>query len=93
MTLLDDGGRVQNFQSSRTTAAEAEQLWLIPEGLKIFEPLADISEPMRVPDLKEHVRALGLTGLSNPMPVGGLPLHRGAQVSPGPPRGLLLSGD
>ena len=93
MTLLDDGGRVQDFLSSGTTAEEAEQLWLMPEGLQIFESLADISEPMRVPDLKEHVRALGFTGFSIPMPVRVFPFmaaplfHRGCRV------GHLFVGD
>ena len=86
MTLLDDGGRVQDFLSSGTTAQEAERLWLTPEGLRLFEALTGISEPLRVPDLVEHVRGLGFSDFTIPMPVGVLrfmaaPMfHREARV-------------
>ena len=69
MTLLDGGGRVQDFLSSGTTAEEDEQLWLMPEGPGIFEALTGISEPLRIPDLAEHVKALGFTEFSIPLPV------------------------
>ena len=86
MTLLDDDGLVQDFLSSGTTPQEAEQLWLTPEGLRLFEALTNISEPLRVPDLVEHVRSLGFSDFTIPMPVGVLrfmaaPMfHRGARV-------------
>ena len=86
MTLLDDAGRVQDFLSSGLTAEETEQLWLMPEGQRIFEFLTAISEPLRVPDLLEHVRALGFTEFSIPLPVGvfrfmAAPMfHRGDRV-------------
>ena len=67
MTLLDDAGRVQDFLSSGTTPQEAQQLWLTPEGLRLFQALTNISEPMRVPDLVEHVRALGFGDFSIPL--------------------------
>ena len=86
MTLLDDEGRVQDFLSSGTTAEEAEQLWLTPDGLRIFQALTDISEPMRVPDLAAHVRGLGFRDFTIPVPVGvfcfmAAPMfHRGNRV-------------
>ena len=70
MTLLGDGGQVQDFLSSGLTAAEAEQLWLTPDPYEIFESLTEISEPVRVPDLVEHVSSLGFTEFSLPVPVG-----------------------
>jgi len=93
MTLFGDGGRVEDFLSSGMTAEEAEQLWLTPERWELFEALAGISEPLRVPDLVEYVRALGFTGFSIPLPVGvfrfmAAPMrHRGARV------GLVFVGD
>ncbi len=69
MTLLDDGGQVQDFLSSGLSAQEAEQLWLMPEGLRIFQALTGISEPMRVPDLAAHVHAFGFTDFTIPLPV------------------------
>ena len=69
MTLLDDGGRVQDFLTSGLTTAEAEQLWLTPDPYEIFESLTGISEPLRVPDLVAHVHSLGFTEFSIPLPV------------------------
>ncbi len=86
MTLLDDRGRVQDFLSSGLSSEESEQLWLMPDGLLIFEALTDISEPLRLPDLVEHVRALGFADFSIPLPVGifrfmAAPMfHRGVRV-------------
>ena len=85
MTLMDDGGEVQDFLSSGLTAPEAEGLWLLPEGQRIFASLSGISEPLRIPDLVEHIRSLGFVGFSIPLLAGRvLPFlaapmfHRGA---------------
>ena len=86
MTLLDDGGGVQDLLSSGMTGEEAGQLWLTPDRWRLFESLTGISEPVRVPDLVEHVRALGFTEFSIPLPVSvfrfmAAPMfHRGARV-------------
>ena len=86
MTLQDDGGLVQDFLSSGLTAEESGQLWLMPEGLGIFQALTSVSEPMRVPDLAAHVRGLGFSDFTIPLPVGvfsflASPMfHRGARV-------------
>jgi len=71
MTLLDDAGWVQDFLSSGLTAQESEQLWLMPEGLRIFQALTSISEPVRVPDLAEHMRGLGFSDFTIPLLTGG----------------------
>ena len=70
MTLLDDAGRVEDFLASGMTGEEAERLWLTPDSWQLFESLTNISEALRVPDLAEHVRSLGFTGFSIPLPVG-----------------------
>ena len=87
MTLLDDEGRVQDFLPSGMTSDEAERLWLTPDGWQIFDSLTRISEPMRVPDLVDHFRALGFTGFTIPLPAGrplpfmGAPMfHRGTRL-------------
>ena len=54
MTLLGDGGMVEDFLASGLSDEESELLWLMPEGLSVFQALTDISEPMRVPDLTER---------------------------------------
>ena len=86
MTLLDDGGQVQDFLSSGLKAEESELLWLMPDGLRIFQSLTNISEPMRTPDLAEHVHAMGFTEFTIPLPVEvfrfmAAPMfHRGVRV-------------
>ena len=86
MTLLDHEGQVQDFLSSGLTEEESGRLWLMPEGPRIFQALTGISEPMRVPDLVERVRALGFTEFTIPLPVGvftfmAAPMfHRGVRV-------------
>ena len=86
MTLLDDGGQVQDFLSSGLSTQEAERLWRMPDGLRIFQSLTGISEPMRLPDLTAHLRALGFTEFAIPLPVGvfrfmAAPMfHRGVRV-------------
>ena len=86
MTLLDDTGQVQDFLSSGMTTEEAEQLWLTPQGLGIFQALTNISEPVRISDLAAHVRGLGFSDFTIPLPVGvfsflAAPMfHRGVRV-------------
>ena len=84
MTLLGDHGALEDFLSSGLTGDESEQLWLMPDGLRIFQALTGISEPLRLTDLVEHLGGLGLTA---PTPVGPVysfmaaPMfHRGALV-------------
>ena len=69
MTLVDDGGRVQDFLASGMTAEEADRLWLTPDRWRLFESLTNISEPLRLPDVAEHIRALGFTDFTIPVPV------------------------
>ena len=86
MTLLDDAGLVQDFLSSGLSAEESERLWLMPEGLGIFQALTNISEPVRLPDLAQYVRGLGFSDFSIPLPVAvfrfmAAPVfHRGDRV-------------
>ena len=70
VTLLDDEGRLQDFLSSGMTAEEARQLWELPDGMRLFEYLGSITEPLRLPDLLGHIRSLGLPELHPPLPVG-----------------------
>ena len=93
MTLLDDGGGVQDFLTSGFTAGEAQRLWLTPEGLRLFEALTSVPEPLRLPDLAAHVRGLGFVDFTIPLSVGvftflSAPMfHRGARV------GYVFVGD
>ena len=70
ITLLDDSGRIQDFLSSGMTAEEAGRLWDLPDGMRLFEYLNGISEPLRLRDLLGHIRSMGLPELRPPLPVG-----------------------
>ena len=92
MTLLDEGGQVADFLSSGTTAAEAERLWLTSDSQRIFESLTEISGPLRVADLAEHVRSLGFDGVRDSCAGGGVQLSGGADAVPGRPVGPSVRG-
>ena len=70
ITLLDDSGGIQDFLSSGMTGEEAGRLWALPDGMRLFEYLGSISEPLRLPDLLGHIRSMGLPELRSPVAVG-----------------------
>ncbi len=87
MTLLDERGEVRDSLASGLSAAEAERVWSTPEGLRIFQSLTELSEPLRLPDLETHVRGLGFGDFSTPQPtvpayrfLAAPMFHRGARV-------------
>ena len=86
MTLIDDGA-LHDFLSSGLSGEESEQLWLMPEGLRIFQSLTGISEPLRLPNLVEHIQGLGFTEFAIPMTVG--PVYR-FMAAPMFHRGVLV---
>ena len=92
MTLLDETGMVQDFLSSGLTDEESGRLWLMPQGLLIFQALTNGSEPLRLPDLAQYVHGLGFTDFSIPLPRGCLPLHGRSHVPPGYQGGTCLRG-
>ena len=78
---------MQNFLSSGMTGTEAEQVWLIPERWQLFEYLSRLSEPLRIPDLLDQARSMGIAEFRPPLPVGpAVPFlaspvfHRGQRV-------------
>ena len=83
---LDDRGQVENFLASGLTDEETQQLFALPEGLKIFEYLITIPGPLRVPDFASHLRSQGLsefhppTGISIRASLGAPIRHRGEHV-------------
>ncbi len=93
MTLLDDHGEVQDFLSSGLTTEESQTLWLLPDGLRIFEALTVISEPTRLPDLTSHLQDLGFTGFTIPMPVGVFRFMAAPMFHRGVPAGHIFVGD
>ena len=84
ITTLDDEGRMEDLRVSGLTAEDARRIWEIPDGQRFFEYLCAIPGPVRVADLGSHARAMGLSELHTPMPIGaflGVPIrHRGKSV-------------
>ena len=84
ITTLDQDGQVEDFLVSGLSADESRQLWELPEGLRFFERLNNLPEPLRVGDFAGHVRSLGLPDLRLPVPVSSFlaaPIrHRGEGV-------------
>ena len=69
ITLHDDAGTTADFLSSGMTPEESEKLWTIPGWPRHFEYLSGIPGPLRVSDLLEHIRSVGLPELRPPMEV------------------------
>ena len=87
ITLLDDEGRIQDFLSSGMTEEEARRIWDTPDGMRIFEYLSGLSEPLRIPDLLGLLGQLGLPEVRLPVAVDDVMsflaapvLHRGERV-------------
>ena len=87
VTLLDDSGSLQEFHFSGMTEQEAELFRQLPEGMQLFEYLSSLPQPVRLPDLLEHIRSTDLLDLQPPVAVGPVVpflaapvLHQGERV-------------
>ncbi len=87
IALHDAAGTAEDSLSSGMTTDEAERVWALPDSPKHFEYLSRIPGPVRVPDLLEHIRSLGLPEMRLPLEVSekvsfmATPvLHRGERV-------------
>ena len=86
--LLDDSGDPQDFHFSGMTELEAELFHQLPEGIRLFEYLSRLPQPLRLPDLLEHIRETDhLLDLQPPVAVGPVVpflaapvLHQGERV-------------
>ena len=61
ITLLNDAGEIEDFLSSGLTAAETQRVWETPGGKDLFDYLNNFSAPLRLPNVRAHLKALGLT--------------------------------
>ncbi len=67
ITLLSESGRIQDMVTSGLTPEEHRRFMELPEGLRLFEHLSRIAEPLRLPDFHSHTRELGLPEFRPPM--------------------------
>jgi len=61
ITTLDDAGRVAEFVTSGFTPDEEARLAAWPDGPRLFEHFRELAGPIRLADLRDHVRALGFS--------------------------------
>ena len=67
MTLVDDAGGLLDIVFSGVTVQEAQRFHEMPDGVKFLEYLNAIPDPLRVPDLNGHFRAMGLPDFLPPL--------------------------
>ena len=84
ITVLDEAGRLSDFIVSGLTREEHQGLWDMPEGLRFFQYLSGLEEPLRVSDIGSHLRALNMPEFLPSVPATSLlvaPIrHQGAGV-------------
>ncbi len=94
IVLLDDSAEIQDFLSSGLTSEQAQGVWDLSEGVRLFEHLGESSEPLRVDDFQSQVRALGLPEFKPPLPVScSMPLLAAPIVHLGERVGIIFMGD
>ena len=69
ITLLDNTGQIEDFLASGMTAEEAQQLWDLPDGMRLFEYFGKIPAPIRLRDMLGHIRSQGLPEFHPPIAV------------------------
>ncbi len=67
--LVDDEARIQDFVTSGLSAEEHLQFSELPDGMRFFEYLNMIREPLRLRDFHSHIEEMGLPAFQAPMPV------------------------
>ena len=72
LTVSGEAGQVPHFIVSGLTVTEHRIFWDLPEGRRFFEYLSMVSEPLRVPDIALHLRALDLPEFLPPVPLHAL---------------------
>ena len=72
ITVLDDGGRLQEFITSGLTPEEHRLFVELPGGPEFFAYLSQLPDPLRLSDFSAYTTALGLPEIGPPLgPVGG----------------------
>ncbi len=84
ITVFGEAGQPSDFIVSGMTQEEHRGLWDMREGLGFFEYLSGLAEPLRVPNVDDHLRALNMPDFLPSVPVTSLLVapvrHRGVAV-------------
>ena len=83
LTTLDESERPQDFVTSGMSAADHQAMEdYLPEGLRVYQYLSGLREPLRVSDYSEYVSSIGLSDLL-PFPVSSFlaaPIRHGGEA-------------
>ena len=78
IATVDEAGRAQGHVVSGLTPEEARQMATWPDAMRLFAHLRALDGPLRLPDLGEYVRSLGLApGLIPCRTFQGTPMRHG----------------
>ena len=84
ITTLEDSGEVEDHLVAGITADDAERLWQDPDGPRFFEYMNALSESLRVSELEELTRSIGLLDFRPPVRIAAFMaapiLHQGVRV-------------
>ena len=72
ITVLGVAGQTPDFIVSGLTPKQQQALWDMPEGEGFFEYLSGLREPLRVPDIDSHMKALGMPDFLPGIPTSSL---------------------
>ena len=68
LSTVDEAGELEELLASNLTPEEFRKLQEIPGGLDFFEYLSGLPGPLRVEDLSDYARTLGLSGFDLAVP-------------------------
>ena len=80
--LMDDAGQVRDFVTSGLTPEAHRWVTELPDGIRFFEYLSSIREPLRIQDFQSHIQALGLPVFLPPLAVSSPPALPGSAGAP-----------
>ena len=72
ITTLDDSARFEDFHTSGLTPTESRLLADMPGVGEVFEYLSRLREPLRIPNLSNHIGTLGLPDVRLPIEVSSI---------------------
>ncbi|MCY4475575.1 MAG: winged helix-turn-helix domain-containing protein [Chloroflexi bacterium] len=72
ITILGETGQRPDFIVSGLTREEHQGLWEMPQGFGFFEYLSGVKTPLRVSNIANHLRALGMPEFSPPVSASSL---------------------
>ena len=69
IVLFDDSLEVQDHVASGMDSEQADRLWNLADGVRLFQHIGRISKPVRHGDLQAYLRSLGLPEVQSPLQV------------------------